>query len=182
MKQVLAVLALLIPAFACGAQPAQPAPPAKPPTEAFSELVAESTAYLKARMARAQEEFKLGNYERFDYNQTAATLTWSDAGVPKVIAKIQFAGSTSFQSKTWLWSWANPSILEIAKSDIHTVKEFGQRMKYPRLTEAKWPAEEVDGWEVTAIAASLLKAKGAYRAPDSRGYAFMIFTEIRWAK
>lgn len=141
MKPVLAVLALLLPAFACGAQPAkpaQPAPPVKPPGEAFSELVAESTAYLKARMARAQEEFKLGNYERFDYNQTAATLTWSDAGVPKVIAKIQFVGSTSFQSKTWLWSWANPSILEIAKNDIHKVKEFGQRMKFPRLTEAKW--------------------------------------------
>ena len=51
------------------------------------------------------------------------------------------------------------------------------------LTEAQWPAEQDDGWRMTAITAKLLGAKGAYRSPDlkSGGALFMVFTDIRWA-
>jgi hypothetical protein len=55
-------------------------------------------------------------------------------------------------------------------------------MGYVKLTEAKWPGEEADGWEMTAIAARLLEAKGAYRASSDRGLSFLIFTKIDWAK
>jgi hypothetical protein len=40
----------------------------------------------------------------------------------------------------------------------------------------------VDGWEMTSVAAFLLKAKGAYRSPDERGFTFMILTDVRWAQ
>ena len=39
-------------------------------------------------------------------------------------------------------------------------------------------AEEVDGWEMTAISAYLLKAKGAYRVPTGKTFSFMLFMEI----
>ncbi len=49
------------------------------------------------------------------------------------------------------------------------------------LTTAKWKATEEDGWAMTAVTARILQAKGAYRAPDEDGYAFLIFTSLGWA-
>jgi hypothetical protein len=37
-------------------------------------------------------------------------------------------------------------------------------------------------WQMTAVSAFLLKAKGAYRSPDERGFTFMILTDVRWAQ
>ena len=147
----------------------------------FTHLIDESTSYLKQGIASCQTEFSLGAYERFDWYQETGELIWSDGGVPKVVAKVQFVGSISKKSNTWLWSWANPTILEEVKKDLHAVKAFGEKHQIDRLTTAKWPADEVDGWEMTSVAAKLCGAKGAYRAPDSNGFTFVIFTDISWA-
>lgn len=147
----------------------------------FDQVVAESTEYLKQKIAQCQSEFNLGAHERFDWHQETGELIWSDAGVPRVVAKVQFVGSVSKKSNTWLWSWANPSILDGVKGDLLAVKAFGVKHQIEKLTTAKWPAEEVDGWEMTSIAAKLCGAKGAYRAPDANGFTFLIFTDISWA-
>ena len=147
----------------------------------FKQMIDESTSYLKQKIAQAQSDFNLGTYERFDWHQETGELIWSDAGVPKVVAKVQFVGSVSKKSNTWLWSWANPTILDGVKQDLYAVKTFGEEHHIDRLSTAKWPAGEVDGWEMTSVAAKLCGAKGAYRAPDSNGFTFLIFTDISWA-
>ncbi|SHI61177.1 hypothetical protein SAMN02745181_0496 [Rubritalea squalenifaciens DSM 18772] len=147
----------------------------------FDELSKESYEYLQAKQTEAQERFDLGAYERYDWNQEKMQLVWSDAGVPKVVADIQFVGSISTKSNTWLWSWANPTVLDQLSKDMVTVRDFGRTHGLEKLTNEKWPAEEVDGWEMTAIAAKILKAKGAYRSPANDGFTFMIFTDIQFA-
>ena len=155
-----------------------------PPTTKidFDELSRESYEYLKINQAKIQQDYNLGSYERYDWDQEKMQLIWSDAGVAKVVADIQFVGSTSTKSKTWLWSWANSTILKPLSKGMLIVKDFGLKHGLTKLTERKWSAEEVDGWEMTAIAAKILNAKGAYRSPDSSGFIFMIFTEIDFAE
>ncbi len=82
-------------------------------------------------------------------------------------------------SNTWLWSWANPHLEEKIKTKILKVKEYGEKHKIESLTKSKLQANEVDGWEMTAISAYLMKAEGAYRVPTDRTFSFMIFKEVK---
>ena len=149
---------------------------------AFAELVETSMAYLHARQNELEVQYRLDNYPRYDWHQDPAELVFSDQGKPKVIADIQFVGSISTRSGSWMWSWANASLLESAKSKIRQVRTYGDTHSLLKLACGYWDAEEVDGWEMTAVAAFLLKAKGAYRSPDERGFTFMILTNVRWAQ
>ena len=51
-----------------------------------------------------------------------------------------------------------------------------------KLACAYWSAEEEDGWEMAAVSAYLLKARGAYRSPEGHRLGFMIMTGVRWAQ
>jgi hypothetical protein len=147
----------------------------------YQALVRDSNDYLKTQIERCKADFQIGSYSRYDWDQQKGELVWSDDGIPKVIAKVQFVGSISTKSNTWLWSWANPTIIDPVKQEIRKVKAFGERKGIERLISAKWTADETDGWEMTALAARLLEARGAYRSPDSDGFTFMIITDINWA-
>jgi hypothetical protein len=98
-----------------------------------------------------------------------------------VTADIQFVGSISTVSDTWLWSWANDSVDPELAASMVTVRDYGNEHGFSQLTVKKWHAHEVDGWEMTAIAALLLKARGAYRSPAEDGFTFMVMTDVRWA-
>jgi hypothetical protein len=47
-----------------------------------------------------KQEFKLRSWQRWAYELEAGTLTFSNDGVPRVIATIQAVGSTSNKSGT----------------------------------------------------------------------------------
>jgi hypothetical protein len=108
-------------------------------------------------------------------------LVFSDGGQRKVVADIQFVGSVSPDTETWLWAWNNDSVDPELCRALLTVRAYGEAHGFPHLVSSKWPAQEVDGWEMTAIAAFLLQAKGAYRSRGESGYTFMIMTAIGWA-
>ena len=147
--------------------------------EEFDKFEHESYEYLKVQQEILQTEYGMGRYERWDWDQETGEFVFSEKGVPKLVADFQVVGSISTISNTWLWSWANPSILENVKKDIHKVREFGEQNGLVELIEEKWPADELDGWAMTNVTARLLKAKGAYRCPGDNGATFIIFTTVR---
>jgi hypothetical protein len=146
--------------------------------EEFGQFEHESAEYLKTQQDILRNEYDMESYERWDYDQDTGEFVFSDAGVPKVIAKFQVVGSISNVSNTWLWSWANPSILEPVKKDMRVVKQFGEQHGLKELLDEKWKAEDLDGWAMTNVSARLLNAKGAYRCPDENGFLFVIFTNV----
>jgi hypothetical protein len=125
------------------------------------------------------ETYSLGEHKRYDWDQEKGELIFSNDGIPAVIAKIDFVGSFSSKSNTWLWAWANFHLLENVRLQVEKVREFGEAQGFPRLTTAKWVAEESDGWEMSAVAARVLDAKGIYLSPRDGGATFMIIKEIR---
>jgi hypothetical protein len=153
------------------------------PDGALDALTEEATQYLTARQETMQRDFKIGKYSHYDWSQDTGEIVFSDAGVPKVIARFQVVGDWSKTSKTWLWAWGNKSLDPKLAVGAAKARDYGKAHGLRKLTEAKWPAEQDDGWCMTAITAKLLGAKGAYRSPDlkSGGALFMVFTDIRWA-
>ena len=147
----------------------------------FVALVTQAHEYLTAQQDRNNKEFALSTYTRYDWNQETGELVFSEHGQPKVIAKIQFVGDVSSKSKTWLWAWANPTIKDSLKQAALQAKQYGAQNGIRQLVESTWPADEVDGWEMTSITAMLVNAKGAYKSPGENSTEFMVFTDIQWA-
>jgi len=149
-------------------------------TVSFEELSKISCEYLKKQQAYCQEKYKIGQYERWNYDQLTGKLIFSDKGIQKVIIDYEEVGSVSLKSNTWLWAWGNSSIEENVKKDMATVRAYGVKRGFKSLLNAKWPADIVDGWDMAAISAYLLKAKGVYRIPshDDKLFSFMLFKKI----
>jgi hypothetical protein len=148
---------------------------------AWGSLVASSFRYLQMRQNALTLDFDLGRHERWDWNQERAELVFSNDGKPAVICDIVFAGSLSRKSGTWLWSWANASLVDAVKAPMLEIRDFGEERNFEKLAGAQWAAAEADGWEMTAIAAKYLGAIGAYRTPGENGFVYAVITDARWA-
>ena len=147
----------------------------------YRQFIKESQALLKNRQEKLWKEFSLEYCERYDWDQATAQIVFSHSGDPKVVADIQFVGSHSRMTSTWLWSWANPSYDKKVYTDILRLKEFGRLNDISRLMTPKWEADEIDGWEMTSIAANVLEAQGAYRTESDNGFSYLILRNVRWA-
>ncbi|MBB6237009.1 hypothetical protein HDC90_001626 [Pedobacter sp. AK013] len=79
-----------------------------------------------------------------------------------------------------MWAWGNSSIEENVKKEITRVRTYGIKRGFENLLTAKWPAGIMDGWDMAAISAYILKAKGVYRIPsnDNKLFSFMLFKKI----
>ena len=150
-------------------------------TPEFVDLVTDAHEYLTQRQETLKREFRLGSWQRYDWSQDARQLVFSSDGVQQVVADIQFVGSFSTGSQTWLWSWANPTVDPVLSRSMEQVRAFGESLRIAQLTTARWEASETDGWEMTSIAAFVLQSCGAYRSPLDDGFTYMVMSAIRWA-
>ncbi len=151
-------------------------------SKAWNALIASSVRYLQMRQDALMRDFKLNEHKRWDWYQDRAELVFSNDGKPAVVCDIVFAGSLSRTSNTWLWSWANESHVDAVKAQLLDVRDFGEQRNFERLAGANWAANEVDGWEMTAIAAKFLGAIGAYRTPTENGFTYLVIIGARWAQ
>ncbi|MGH9867241.1 MAG: DUF6882 domain-containing protein [Candidatus Polarisedimenticolia bacterium] len=148
-------------------------------TPRFRKLLLESGAYICARQEELADRYGVGSYQRYDWDQDEGTIVFSTDGVPHLVATFHFVGSVATKAKTWLWSWANCSLSCKVSDRLREVKAYGERHHLAPLTEPYWSADEMNGSEMTAISAYLLKAQGAYRVAFDHGFLYMILTDIR---
>jgi hypothetical protein len=146
----------------------------------FGKLIEQSTEYLRACNEKASRQFGIGDYARYEYDLFQNEIWWSDTSGPKVRGRLTIVGSFSSKSETWLWAWANPHFKDVEIGPINKVREFGEHEEITKLTESKWDADEVDGWEMTSISGRLLEAQGAYRSPSESGELFMLYDHLEF--
>ncbi|HLW84902.1 MAG TPA: hypothetical protein VKR60_06760 [Candidatus Sulfotelmatobacter sp.] len=125
--------------------------------------------------------FKITSWERYDYDLDRGTLVFSHDGIPRVLASVLVTGTTSKSAGTWLWSWANGSMPEQVSDPVKQVRDFGVSERISELTQAYLPDDEYVGWAMTAVAARIMDAKGAYRCPTNDGFIYMIYNDISFA-
>jgi len=145
----------------------------------FRKLVGDATEFLRARIARAHEEFGIHDYERYNYDLYTNRFWWSQDGVPQVEARVIIVGSISTTSNAWLWSWGNPYFDDVRTPEIERVREYGAEHSISPLIDAKWPADEIDGWEMTSVSARVLESSAAYRSPDDDGALFLLLSDLK---
>ena len=146
--------------------------------EEFFELIKKGYDYLTVQQKRMEDEYAIGTYESWDYDQETGFLSFSNGDTVKIKIQYEEVGSISKNSKTWLWAWANPHLEGKIKSEIEIVKRYGIENKFEPLTKSKWYGNEYDGWEMAGISALLMNAKGAYRVPTENTFSFMIYKEV----
>jgi hypothetical protein len=127
-------------------------------------------------------KFGIGKWERWDCDLQPATLTFSNDGMPKVIANVQVAGSTSNKSGTWMWGWANQHLPAQVTEEVSRVGEFGKRENISQLTDATFSADEEVGWQMAAVATKVLQGKGVYRCPSKAGFLFLILMNVSFVE
>lgn len=149
-------------------------------TSELEVLSKKAYEYLNEQQKIVEETYGIHSYENWFYDQETGILTFSNSENQNKIVEIQYeeVGSISKISKTWLWSWANQHLDPKIKTEIEAVKKFGEANFLEPLTKKKWLGDEYDGWEMTAISAYLMKAKGAYRLPLENTFTFIIYKEI----
>ena len=150
----------------------------------WSNFVSSAVSDVMESQGIMSKEYGLGDnfYERWWLDQETGSMTFIHNDLPGVIAKIQIVGSVSTGKNDWLWSWANTTILDQAKDQMHVVKEYGDKEGFtPLTTRLIGDEEDIDqlGWQLLSVAHKLLDAKGAYKAPDKLGATFVIFTDIQ---
>ena len=155
--------------------------PQKNEESPYDQFLDKADDELVAKQDKLTKDYHLRSYHDFHWSQNDGQLIFSNNGKPGVIADMQFVGDVSCSSKTWLWSWANASIDKRLTHASSVARDYGIANHYDKLSTAEWKADQVDGWDMTAITAKLTNAVGAYRSPYSPGYDFLIITDIRWA-
>jgi hypothetical protein len=149
--------------------------------EQFTDFRHEAVHDLMRLNKKCEKDFHIDSCPRWDYDLDCGTLTFSQDKVPKVIASIQVVGTTSTTDGTGLWSWANENLPTTVTKAMEKVRAFGEAENLVELTQSSCPDDEYLGWAMTAIAAKILEAKGAYRCPNDNGFAYLLYSSVRFA-
>jgi len=144
----------------------------------FDAFVQDCRAELQQKIARSVDKWKLDKFTRFNLDQEKGQIEFLDGQGPNLVCDIQIIGTYSKESQSWLWAWESHWVLDEIKVDSLAVRDFGAQNGIERLTTPKWEATEEDGWDMTAIAAHLLPAEGAYRLPNREVMVFMLLKNI----
>ena len=159
--------------------------PIRPGQTSLSE--AESAAFTRAACARnsarqteTKRRWAFDSKPLWRYDDGTRTIRfYDDTNGEAVVADVRIAGSFSTRTSSWMWSWGNEQYAHEARAATEPVRVFGEIRGIERLASAHWKAEEIDGWEVTNIAADLLGAEAIYRAPFDHLMVFMLLSNFR---
>lgn len=148
---------------------------------AYAELATAACERCKVRQRAAQEAWpRFRESKRWHYDDEARTLSFFDERPgTAVVADVTITGSFSTRTSSWMWAWGNDGYSAAARAAVDPVRVFGEVRGIEKLRSAHWDAEEVDGWEVTQIAADLLGASAIYRAPFDHLMVFMLLSRFR---
>jgi hypothetical protein len=154
----------------------------EPVDKGWVQFFSKAADYLTRQQDAAKREFNLESWKRYDLDPKTGTLTFSTGGKPGVVAHVLIVGSIADKPGTWLWSWADSSVPDSMSDPLLRVRQFGKDHGFDKLANPDWPGDKTDGWDMTAAAAFILSAKGAYRAPYEGGAVYLIFTDIHRVK
>lgn len=166
----LLLLALLL----CGC----PQPGAQMSESQVDKFIEVAQTEMNNKNQLANERWKLDEMERFDLDQDTQTMVFTK-GKQKLSCKAQIVGSYSKTSKTWMWGWANQSVVDALKKDALRVQTYGFRNDIAKFKEEKWEGTEADAWAMAAVARKLSDAEAVYRAPHNETYVFLTLRDFK---
>jgi hypothetical protein len=157
-------------------------PDKKPPTTKLAELVERGHAAARAAQARLAKAGVGQDGSRYAFDQATGRLTFTreGEGEPWLVAEASILGSYSRGS--WLWAWANESVLETVAGAAHDVRAFGLEHRVSALTSPVIVCEEADAAELVMASFAITSPKGFYKAPTATGFVVLFVHEVKAQK
>ena len=131
------------------------------------EFIATSVAELQRKQELLESIYGIGHHAHFWFDQPSGTLEFRDtAGQPHLTASVIPIGSHSAKSGTWMWAWANKTILPALREGADRFRDLAAVTGMKLLAQDLINVEPDMPWEITAMVVRHIGAMGAYRAPD----------------
>ena len=133
----------------------------------FQKFLERSMSEIHRKQDLLSSGYGLGTFAAFWFDQAKGTLEFRDhLGRTQLLASVVPIGSHSVRSNTWMWAWANPSILPPLRKQAEALRELATEtgvaaFEQPTIAVT---ANEMP-WELAAFAVHRLGALGAYKAP-----------------
>ncbi|MET8437025.1 DUF6882 domain-containing protein [Streptomyces sp900116325] len=132
------------------------------------------------QLARAHMSWGLGSADRWGLDQRTGLITWTFSDITAT-APAQILGSFSPASGSWLWAWANDSILPKMSRDARRVREWAEAHGHLALAQPKIDADEQAAATLAALAVRVTEATGFYRGPGGNSVAIITFGPVTLA-
>ncbi len=161
--------------FKRGAKPGiEPQPPDNPD---LSTLLLEGQDMI-GRLAQAHAHaWGLGTADQWALDQGTGRITWTFPD-RTATAPAQILGSHSPGAGSWLWAWANDSIIPEMSRDAAAVRDWGEAHGHAALTTPKLVADEEQAATLAALALRISGASGFYRGAGSGSTPFITFGPV----
>lgn len=140
-------------------------------------MVARSMEDLRIRTASFDRLFQIGEAD-WQLDQDKGEIIFTSPTGLVATAPAQIAGSYNTKDRTWLWAWANPSVVEALAAHAKLVRDYGTKRKIAELTTRKLKITEDKAWELAALTCRIGKFQGAYRGPAGATMVFITFGEV----
>ncbi len=128
--------------------------------EAFT---AEAWEVLEAAQSALMQRFG-AEAPAWQMDQQSGTITLTGDGKAPVIFDAVAIGSLS--NSTWMWAWANDSVLESFSAESTGLKQLTEISGLRFFAQPRWEeAIEEDAWSAAAFALKLLGGTAVYRCP-----------------
>ena len=129
------------------------------------------------QLARAHMSWGLGSADRWGLDQRTGIITWSFPD-KTATAPAQIIGSYNPSAASWLWAWANESILPEMSRHSHTIRDWAEAHGQLALTEPKIHADEEKAATLAALAVRITQATGFYRGTGSASIPIITFGAV----
>ncbi|WP_406088933.1 DUF6882 domain-containing protein [Streptomyces sp. NBC_01013] len=129
------------------------------------------------QLARAHVSWGLGSADSWGLDQRTGLITWT---FPEktATAPAQILAGFSPSSGSWLWAWANESVLPEMSRDARTVRDWGEEHGHHALAQPKVDADEQAAATLAALAVRITRATGFYRGPGASSAAIITFGPV----
>jgi hypothetical protein len=129
------------------------------------------------QLAQAHMSWGLGSADRWGLDQRTGIITWT---FPDKVATApaQIIASYNPSAASWLWAWANESILPEMSRDSRTIHDWAIARGHPSLTEPKIPADEKKAATLAALSLRITRATGFYRGTGSTSIPIINFGPV----
>ena len=111
-------------------------------------------------------EYHMGSFEDFWFDQEAKTLQFKNGNAVGLEFYVVLIGSWSGKSNTWMWGWANESVVEEMRVESSKIKELTTLTGNAIFEKTGFVADEYNAHELVAMAVHHLGALGMYSAPS----------------
>jgi hypothetical protein len=132
---------------------------------------------LAQRATRANMDWGLGTADRWDLDQESGvlTFTWPDK---VATAPFQFLGSYAHRPGTWLWAWANDSLLDHVRSDSVRLRDYGIRHGHDVLRTEHLHIAPEDADCLALLGIALASTASFYRGPSELNNTYLTFGDV----